>query len=188
MITDIKSAVILVLVLCLLGLGVTSVAYWGLYTTSQASLKTTQGELADLRTKVEEQNSEAAAKLKRMTAQRDERQTQLDKAAKTQEKTDADAKFEIARLGRELAARPIVVRYVLPTAATGSGGGSAAGHGAASAEAGAGHTSTGAGLLPQQNSERLGAAIDELELMSAAYASCRARLIPTQANQATQGL
>ena len=127
---------------------------------------------------VERQKKEAGAKLAELTAQRDMKQAALSKAAADQERKDNDAQAEIARLSGELRDRPVRVRVVATPAGSGSCGGSAAGDAAATAEAGSGDAAAGYGLLPAENSRRLADAIEEVETLSAAYSSCRARLIP----------
>lgn len=132
----------------------------------------------NLNADVERQKKEASAKLAELTAQRDMKQAALNKAAADQERKDNDAQAEIARLSGELRDRPVRVRVVTTPAGSGSCSGSAAGNGSATAAAGAGDAAAGYGLLPAENSRRLADAIDEVETLSAAYSSCRARLIP----------
>lgn len=132
-------------------------------------------DLARLQGMIEQQADQAGQTLARLTAERDEKQAKLDRQAKDQEKKDADAKAEIDRLAGELRDRPVRVRIV---AQAGSCSGSAAGDAAASAEDRAGDTGTADGVLPAENTRRLSAALTEIETLSAAYSSCRSRLIP----------
>lgn len=134
-------------------------------------------ELRRLQANVEAQNSTAQAELDRLTAERDTAQAQLETQHQNQEKTDAVATQEIARLRGELERRPVRVRIVAQPAACGPGSGGAAGEAPASADAGAADTAEAYGLLPAGNSARLGAVIQEIETINAAYASCRATLI-----------
>ena len=142
------------------------------FVAGRASMLREYGELAG---QVEQQNQQAERKLAELTAQRDIKQAALNKAAADQERKDADAKAEIDRLAGELRDRPVRVRVV---AQAGSCSGSAAGDAAAPAADRAGDTGTADGILPPENSRRLSAALSEVEILSAAYSSCRARLMP----------
>ena len=132
-------------------------------------------DLARLQGMIEQQADQAGQTLARLTAERDEKQARLDRLAADQEKKDADAKAEIDRLAGELRDRPVRVRIV---AQAGSCSGSAAGDAAARAEDRAGDAGTADGVLPAENTRRLSAALSEVEILSAAYSSCRARLMP----------
>ena len=142
------------------------------FVAGRASMLREYGELAG---QVEQQNQQAEQKLAELTAQRDIKQAALNKAAADQERKDADAKAEIDRLAGELRDRPVRVRIV---AQAGSCSGSAAGDAAARAEDRAGDAGTADGVLPAENTRRLSAALSEVEILSAAYSSCRARLMP----------
>lgn len=133
-------------------------------------------DLARLQGMIEQQAEEAEQTLERLTAERDKKQAALNKAAADQERKDADAKAEIDRLAGELESRPVRVRIVTSPAGSCSGG--AAGDAAASAEDRAGDAGTADGVLPAENTRRLSAALSEVEILSAAYSSCRARLMP----------
>ena len=130
-------------------------------------------ELARLQGMIGQQADQAEQTLERLIAERDKKQAALNKAAADQERKDADAKAEIDRLAGELRDRPVRVRVV---AQAGSCSGSAAGDAAAPAADRAGDTGTADGILPPENSRRLGAALTEIETLSAAYSSCRAML------------
>ena len=132
-------------------------------------------DLARLQGMIEQQADQAEQTLERLTAERDKKQAALNKAAADQERKDADAKAEIERLAGELRDRPVRVRVV---AQAGSCGGSAAGDAAARTEDRAGDAGTADGVLPAENTRRLSAALTEIETLSAAYSSCRARLMP----------
>ena len=132
-------------------------------------------DLARLQGMIEQQAEQAEQTLERLTAERDKKQAALNKAAADQERKDADAKAEIERLAGELRDRPVRVRVV---AQAGSCSGSAAGDAAAPAADRAGDTGTADGILPPENSRRLSEALTEIETLSAAYSSCRSRLIP----------
>ncbi|MBV8249114.1 MAG: hypothetical protein JO200_11765 [Comamonas sp.] len=133
--------------------------------------------LKQLQDSVATQNHAAEAELERLTAERNAAQARLDQQYQQQEKTDAQAVQEIARLTGELEQRPVRVRIVSQPAACGAGRGGTAGHTAAADDAGAADAAEAYGLLPESNSRRLGAVIAEAETINAAYASCRATLI-----------
>ncbi len=153
-----------------IGLGVTAAAYKNLYDTTKLALTTVNAS-------IKAQNEEAARKLADLTAERDKKQAEIDKAAKDQESKDVQAKKEIARLDLELRNRPVLVRIV---AASGQGGGGTTGDGGSSASAGAGGQAETYGLLPPENTRRLNETLTEVELLSAAYNSCRSRSIPAE--------
>lgn len=142
------------------------------FVAGRASMLREYGELAG---QVEQQSQQAERKLAELTAQRDMKQAALNKAAADQERKDADARAEIDRLAGELRDRPVRVRIV---AQAGSCSGGAAGDAAARTEDRAGDTGTADGVLPPENTRRLSAALSEVEILSAAYSSCRARLMP----------
>lgn len=133
-------------------------------------------DLQNLRAAVREQNRNAQKTLDRLTTERDTAQAALNRHRQQQEKTDESTKLEIARLGDELKRRPVRVRIVATTPACGPGSGSPQGQPSATVFSGAGDPTQTYGLLPQGNSERLGAVIAEAETINAAYASCRAQL------------
>lgn len=122
---------------------------------------------------VEDRNAEAAALLDDLTAQRDHLQAEMAITAKLQEEKDAKAIAEIDRLGDELRNRPIRVRI----AEAGNCSGSATSDAATAADSGAGSAAETYGLLPEENTRRLGTALTEVEILSAAYNSCRATLM-----------
>lgn len=132
-------------------------------------------DLARLQGMIEQQADQAGQTLARLTAERDKKQARLDRLAAEQESKDADAKAEIERLADELRDRPVRVRIV--TQAGNCGGGSSS-DAAARAEDRAGDAGTADGVLPAENTRRLSAALSEVEILSAAYSSCRARLMP----------
>ena len=142
------------------------------FVAGRASMLREYGELAG---QVEQQNQQAERKLAELTAQRDIKQAALNKAAADQERKDADAKAEIERLAGELRDRPVRVRVVAQAGDCSRG---AAGDAAARAEDRTGDAGTADGILPPENSRRLSAALTEIETLSAAYSSCRSRLIP----------
>lgn len=131
-------------------------------------------DLARLQGMIEQQADQAEHTLARLTAERDKKQARLDRLAAEQESKDADARAEIDRLAGELRDRPVRVRVVAQAGDCGRG---AAGDAAARAEDRAGDTGTAYGVLPPDNSRRLGSALTEIETLSAAYSSCRAMLI-----------
>jgi len=159
----------LALLLCLaLALGM-----WHFKAKSQAVAT----ELQQLQASVTTQNRIAKAELERLTVERNAAQARLDQLYQQQEKTDAQAVQEIARLTGELEQRPVRVRIVSQLAASGAGGCSAAGEQAASTGPGAADAAEAYGLLPAANSARLAGVIQEIETLNAAYASCRSLLL-----------
>lgn len=165
-----QAAVLAAALLLCLALGLSMVHY-----RSQARVAT--AELTRLQADVRAQNTVAQAELDRLTAERDTAQAQLNAKHQYQEKADAAELQEIARLRGELERRPVRVRIVAQPAACGPGGGGAAGKEALRTDAGAADTAQAYGLLPAGNSARLGAVIQEIETLNAAYASCRTTLI-----------
>lgn len=155
-------------------LAVLALAFSTLALTYSAGHKAGMLEYHKLAAVVEYQNQQAGETLDQLTAERDDLQAALDLFAKHQENKDAQALAEIERLDTELRNRPVRVRVVNEAGACGD---SAAGDGAGATGAGAGGGTEAYGLLPAENSERLGAALTEVETLSAAYNSCRARLV-----------
>ncbi|MEX8193604.1 hypothetical protein [Comamonas guangdongensis] len=134
-------------------------------------------ELKQLQDSVAAQKRTATAELERLTAERNAAQARLDQLYQQQEKTDAQAVQEIARLTGELQQRPVRVRIVSQPAASGAGGCRSAGEQAASTDSGAADAAEAYGLLPAANSARLAGVIQEIETLNAAYASCRSQLL-----------
>lgn len=156
----------------LIALAVTGLAVFGMgYALGS---KAPALKLEELRGQISQQSAQAKETLDQLTKERDKKQALLDASAKQQEETDNAAKLEIARLADELASRPIRVRVVTEA---GTCSGSAAGDSITNTEAGAGNAASASGLLPESNSRRLRAAIAEVETLSAAYNSCRGRLL-----------
>lgn len=134
-------------------------------------------ELATLQVQVEQQNETSALRIAQLTHERDRIQSALNAQAQTQEKIDEQAKAEIARLSDELRSRPVRVR--IQSCISGDAGHRDRGAqdtAAADPEDSAGDTGPAYGILPTENHRRLASAIDEIETMGAAYASCRAAL------------
>lgn len=156
----------------LIALAITGLAVFG--TGYALGSKASALKLEELRGQISRQSSQAKVTLDQLTKDRDEKQAALDKQAQLQEGKDDAAKDEIARLNGELANRPVRVRVV---AASGPCSGSATGDATTGTETGTGDDATTSGLLPESNSRRLRAAIAEVETLSAAYSSCRRRLL-----------
>lgn len=133
-------------------------------------------KLEKLKGKVEQQTAQAERTLADLTEDRDKKQAALDAQAEQQEETDNAAKLEIARLADELASRPVRVRVITNTSA-GLCSGSAASDHATNTTDSSGNAASASGLLPESNSRRLRSAIAEVETLSAAYNSCRGRLL-----------
>lgn len=142
----------------------------------QQKAQTVGNELGQLRASVAAQNRTATAELERLTAERNAAQSQLDQVYQQQEKTDAQAVQEIARLTGELEQRPVRVRIVASSATCGPGSGGPSGHQTTTSDPGAADAAQAYGLLPESNSRRLRAVTAEAETINAAYASCRAAL------------
>jgi hypothetical protein len=143
----------------------------------KGKLATANDTITTLRGDIKRGNDEATERLKTLTRDRDDKQARLNRLAANQEKADDAAKSEIARLRGGLVRAGVRVRIV--PGACGAGGDSAAGQAAGTAQTGQRDAGTGTGLLPAGNTERLAGVIQEIETMSAAYASCRARLVAT---------
>ncbi|MBS3021399.1 hypothetical protein DJFAAGMI_04171 [Comamonas sp. PE63] len=162
-----------VLALALLLYLALALGMWHLKTKSQLVAT----ELQQLQGSVATQNRIAKAELERLTVERNAAQARLDQLYQQQEKTDAQAVQEIARLTGELEQRPVRVRIVPQPAAGGAGGCRAAGEQAASTDPGAADAAEAYGLLPAANSARFAGVIQEIETLNAAYASCRSLLL-----------
>lgn len=165
--TELRQTLFMLIALAVTGLAVFGMGY-------ALGSKAPALKLEELRGQISQQSSQAKVTLDQLTKDRDEKQAALDRQAELQEGKDDAAKDEIARLADELANRPVRVRVVTASGACSS---SAAGNSTSSAETGAGNTSSTSGLLPESNSQRLRAAIAEVETLSAAYSSCRRRLV-----------
>lgn len=140
------------------------------YFAGQNSIKT---ELSKLKGQMAQQQEQAEIELKKA---QDQTRVLHEKAAQTlknQEKKDREALSQINDLQRALAGQPIRVRY---QAASGASGNCAARTQDESTRTGTANRTEASGLLPRFNTQRLAAAIAEIETLSAAYSSCRATL------------
>jgi hypothetical protein len=164
----IRKELLLPILMAALGLMV----YYAGYVTGKGAVAL---ELAQLQGRVQQGNEEASARLREVIAQRDAEQARRERLAKEQEKKDEDAQAEIDRLAGELERRPVRVRIV--TTPAGACSGSAGGDAAADTGSGSGDSASAYGVLPPENTRRLDAALIEVEKLSRAYNSCRARLI-----------
>lgn len=153
--------------LCLILAGATYLSH-----KRSSSLST---ELATVRAEVALQNEKAELLLADLTAERDAKQATLQALHEAQERKDADAQLEIARLNRELEQRPIRVRYVT-TNPSGPRSGGSTDPPDANPQGSPGDGAETHGVLPEQNARRLREVIAEAEQINAAYASCRAHL------------
>ena len=175
--TDPRNALIWILgIVCAVLLGLVGLQAFALR-DAEAVAKKHQDAYAVLEARLETQKAEAKTKLDQLTAERDQKQQELDRLHAEGEKRDASAQKEIARLGTELANRPIRVRIVAQSAGSGGGGGVAGASKAEGANAGDGDAAEAYGLLPEGNARRLGEVIREAETINAAYASCREALL-----------
>ena len=159
-------------------LAVLALAFSTLALTYSAGHKAGMLEYHKLAAVVEHQNKQAGETLAHLTAERDDLQAALDLFAKHQENKDAQALAEIERLDTELRNRPVRVRIVTEA---GPCSGGASSETAASTESGGANTGQAYGLLPDANSRRLAAALKEVEIMSAAYSSCKSALYSDRA-------
>ena len=165
--TELRQTLFMLIALAVTGLAVFGMGY-------ALGSKAPALKLEELRGQISQQSSQAKVTLDQLTKDRDEKQAALDRQAELQEGKDDAAKDEITRLADELANRPVRVRVVTASGACSS---SAAGYTTTGTETGEGNTSSTSGLLPESNSRRLRAAITEVETLSAAYSSCRGRLL-----------
>ena len=157
-------AILLALCLCLAGAA---------YLFRKDAVSSSQA-LADLNAQVAQQSLEAEKLLLTLTAERDAKQAELDAYQAEQERKDAYAQLEIARLTHELEHRPIRVRYLQPASGQGSGG--SKDQSDTHPQTGGGHGAETHGVLPEENARSLKQVIAEAEGINAAYASCRAQL------------
>lgn len=130
-------------------------------------------ELNNLKGQIEYAEQEAQAKYDELLAANRIYAARIKEASERQEEIDNAAKAEIQRLSNELASRPVRVRIETNSGACGSGTRSTE---AGSTDTGEANGSQAYGLLPRFNTQRLAAAIAEIETLSAAYSSCRATL------------
>jgi len=169
--TDLKAIAIYVLAALVLVLGLTCWQYKRMY-------KATDLALGIQNTAILKQNLAAAALLKTRTEERDAKQAELNKRATAQGKTDEQAVDKIAADDKLQRAAPVRVSVHNCARDAGRSGGRPAGEAAAPAGARAEDTGSASGVLSQAAAGRLADAIKEIEANSAAYASCRATLIP----------
>lgn len=130
-------------------------------------------QYARLAGKVEQANEEAKARQAELIRQRDQKQAEIAFLVAEQERLDAEAKEEINRLSGELERRPVRVRIETKPGQCGDDPGGA---GSAGTENSSGNAGPSYGILPEENTRRLGEALTEVETLSAAYNSCRAYL------------
>lgn len=168
---SLKTAALYILVALVVVLGL---ATWGYRT----KLKAVSFALATQSTAIVQQNLAASALLKTRTAERDAMQAELNERAAAQEKTDGKAVAQIGADDKQQRSAPVRVRVLDCTRDARGSGGSAPGGAAAATEAGAGDAGAASGVLPQAGARRLADALTEIETMSAAYASCRAGMLP----------
>ena len=168
---DLRNYAIAALAVLVLILGLST---WSYRTQAKAS----SYALALQNNAIKAQNTAAEQLLKKRTAERDALQKKMDERAAAQEKTDGKAVVQIAADDKLQRAAPVRVRVLDCARDAGSGGGRATGEGAGFAHAGARDAGTASGVLPQTGARRLADALTEIETMSAAYDSCRARVLP----------
>jgi hypothetical protein len=169
--TDLKAILIYILAVLVLVLGLSTWQYRRMFKATDFAL-TTQNDAIKAR------NDEAKGKLLRLTVERDALQLLLNKRAAAQEKTDEKAVAQIGADDKQQRAAPVRVRVLDCTRDARPGGGGAASETTTAAGAGAADTNSASGVLPPESARRLADALTEIETTSAAYASCRASLIP----------
>lgn len=169
--TDLKAILIYILAGLVLVLGLSTWEYRRMFKATDFAL-TTQNAAIKAR------NEEASRKLIQLTNQRDAAQAELDKRRAAQENSDGQAVTQIGSDDRKQRSAPVRVRVLDCTRDAGGGGGGAASQAATAADAGSADAGTSSGVLSKAAAGRLADAITEVETMSAAYASCRANLVP----------
>lgn len=166
---DLKNLALYVLAVLVVVLGL---AMWSYRT----QLKVTSFALATQSTAIVQQNLAATALLKIRTAERDDKQEELNKRAAAQENADGKAQGQIAHDDRRQCAAPVRVRVLDCARDARSGSGRASGQTAAAAGTGAEDAGAASGVLSRAAAGRFADAVKEVETMSAAYGSCRADL------------
>ena len=134
--------------------------------------RSAQLELAGLKGKSSQQTEQAEATLLAITKEVEEKEAKRNAQAVLQEEQDNAAKNEIIRLTHELANRPVRVRIITESGACSS---SSSGAAATNGQDSDRYATESSVLLPESNSKRLRAALADVETLSAAYNSCRAR-------------
>lgn len=167
---SLKTAALYILAALVVVLGL---ATWGYRT----KLKAVSFALATQSTAIVQQNLAASALLKTRTAERDAKQAELNERAAAQEKTDGKAVAQIGADDKQQRSVPVRVRVLDCTRDAGRSGGGSASEAATATGAGAEDTSSASGLLSKAAAGRFADALTEVETLSAAYASCRTRLL-----------
>lgn len=146
---------------------------WSYRTQAKAS----SFALATQNKAIEMQNEAANRRLIHLTNERDAKQAELDRRAAAQEKTNEKAVAQIGVDDKRQRAAPVRVRVLNCTGDAGSGGGGAPGEATAAAGAGAEDAGAASGVLSKAGARRLADALTEIETLSAAYSSCRLKLL-----------
>jgi hypothetical protein len=165
--TDLKAIVIYILAGFVLVLGLSTWQYRSMFRAADFAL-TTQNAAIKAR------NEEAKNTLLRLTVERDALQLLLNTRAAAQRKTDEKAVAQIDADDKLQRAAPVRVRVHDCTRDAGSGGGVTSSQVAPAAQAGAGDAGSASGVLSEAGARRLADALNEIEIMSAAFASCKA--------------
>ena len=129
--------------------------------------------LAYLQGQLAQQQEQAEEKLKEAHENATALQSKAQEKLERQQEKDRENIERIKDLQRALASQPIRVRY---QATSGASGNCAARAQDESTRTGTANRTEASRLLPESNSQRLAAAIAEIETLSAAYSSCRATL------------
>lgn len=141
----------------------------------QARIDAISADLQMERNYSEMQADIAKKRLASLVAERDAKQKELVALRADQDERDQYAQREIDRITDEFNRRPTRVRLV-KSVCPGDSGLPNSGPASPSGDS-AGDSTEGTGVLHPENTRRLGIALNELEKMSAAYASCRAALL-----------
>ncbi|WP_027729958.1 hypothetical protein ABL850_15520 [Variovorax paradoxus] len=170
MVPDLRNYALMALALLVVVLGLSTWEYRRMF-------KATDFALALQNNAIKAQNTAAEQLLKKRTTERDALQMKLDERAAAQEKTDEKAVAQIGADDKQQRAAPVRVRVLNCTRDAGSSGGRAPGEATAAAGAGAEDSGAASGVLSKAGARRLADALTEIEMMSAAYSSCRANLL-----------
>lgn len=143
--------------------------------------KSASTALAMLNGAVERQKKEADDLLKQRTAERDERQRQLDLATDKIKTDGAAYEKALADLRQQLTDRPTVYRVRLVPGSCGAGGGGAQGAAAPGTAGGAQPPAATTGVLDPEVGRRLDALKLDMEELQKDFNTCRAHALSVEA-------
>ena len=164
---DFKLVAIYVLAALCLVLGLSTVSY---RTMSKANAYA----LAAQNAAIKQQQKDAAEHLRALNASVLAQQTTIDQRAEAQEKRDDAVRRVLAQAARDYDDKPVVVRV---RGSCWSGGGAQQSPPGAAPDPRAGDTDTSAGVLAPAAERRLKSSIADIELLQAAFNSCRERMM-----------